>query len=300
MPYMSVRGVAHYYEWVSTSEISSTDLIPNSGKPVLVFLHGWAGSTRYWQSTAAALSDRFDCLLYDLRGFGKSPLPRPIPPEVERLGYELDSYADDLALFLDALSIPQVYLNAHSTGSSIAVLFLNRHADRVRRAILTCSGVFEYDERAFKAFHRFGGYVVGFRPNWLAKIPGVDRMFMSRFLRRSIPKAARVAFLEDFLIADHEAALGTVYTAVSERAALEMPQEFAKITVPTLLISGQYDKIIPVGLGRAAAALNDRIEHVVIPNTAHFPMLEDADTYLNLVRQFLQVEQPVSGPSEAV
>lgn len=86
----------------------------------------------------------------------------------------------------------------------------------------------------------------------------------------------------------------------AKRAALEMPQEFAKITVPTLLISGQYDKIIPVGLGRAAAALNDRIEHVVIPNTAHFPMLEDADTYLNLVRQFLQVEQPVSGPSEAV
>jgi pimeloyl-ACP methyl ester carboxylesterase len=300
MPYISIRGVPHYYEWVSTSELSSTDLKPDSNKPVLVFLHGWAGSTRYWQSTAAALNDRFDCLLYDLRGFGRSPLPRPIPPEVERLGYELDSYADDLALFLDALGIPQIYLNAHSTGSSIAVLFLNRYPERVKRAVLTCSGVFEYDERAFKAFHRFGGYVVGFRPNWLAKIPGVDRMFMARFLRRSIPKAARLAFLEDFLVADHEAALGTVYTAVSERAALEMPQEFAKITVPTLLISGQYDKIIPVELGRAAAALNDRIEHFVIPNTAHFPMLEDADTYLNLVKQFLQVPEAVSGTSEAV
>lgn len=300
MAYISIRGVPHYYEWVSTSELSPTDLKPVSDKPVLVFLHGWAGSTRYWQSTTAALSDRFDCLLYDLRGFGKSLLPRPIPPDVEGLGYELESYADDLALFLDALGLSQIYLNAHSTGSSIAVLFLNRYAQRVKRAILTCSGVFEYDERAFKAFHRFGGYVVGFRPNWLAKIPGVDRMFMSRFLRRSIPKAARVAFLEDFLMADHEAALGTVYTAVSERAALEMPQEFAKISVPTLLISGEYDKIIPVALGRAAAILNDRIEHIVIPNTGHFPMLEDAETYLNQVRAFLEVEQPVRGASEAV
>jgi pimeloyl-ACP methyl ester carboxylesterase len=300
MPYISIRGVPHYYEWVSTSERLSTDLKPGSDKPVLVFLHGWAGSTRYWQSTAAALSDRFDCLLYDLRGFGKSLLPRPIPPDVASLGYELDSYADDLALFLDALSIPQVYLNAHSTGSSIAVLFLNRYAQRVKRAVLTCSGVFEYDEKAFKSFHRFGGYVVGFRPNWLVRIPGIDRMFMARFLRRSIPKAARIAFLEDFLTADYEAALGTVYTAVSERAALEMPQEFANICVPTLLISGEYDKIIPVALGEAAAVLNERIEHVIIPNTAHFPMLEDTETYLNLVRAFLGVEQPVTEASEAV
>jgi pimeloyl-ACP methyl ester carboxylesterase len=295
MPYISIRGVDHYYEWISTSEVAETELKPASGKPVLVFLHGWAGSTRYWQSTALALKEQFDCLLYDLRGFGRSSLPRPLPPEVIHLGYELESYADDLAFLLDALGLQRVYLNAHSTGTSIAVLFLNRYPERVERAILTCGGVFEYDERSFKLFHQVSGYVVGFRPRWLAKIPGIDRLFMVRFLRRPIPRPASQAFLEDFLMADHEAALGTVYTAVSERAALEMPQEYARLTVPTLLISGEYDQIIPVELGRNAAALNDRIEHVVIPNTAHFPMLEDAETYLKLIKHFLQVPQSVVG-----
>lgn len=282
MPLTSIRGVDHYYEWVSRSAQPGLD------KPVLVFIHGWAGSTRYWRSTAEAFSEQFDCLLYDLRGFGQSRLPRPIPAEVAELGYELESYVEDLALLLDSLGLKRVFLNSHSTGASIAVLFLAHYPERVERAVLTCHGVFASNPLAFKAFHQVGRYVVLFRPGWLKRIPTVDRLFMARFLRRPIPAQARQEFLEDFLTADFEAALGTIYTAVSERAALEMPQEYASLQVPTLLISGEYDQIIPVKLGRAAAAQSPQVRHVVIPNTGHFPMLEDAATYLPLVQNFLQ------------
>lgn len=293
MPLIQIRGVNHYYEWVSTSEKLPSGK-PISNKPVMVFVHGWGGSFRYWKSTAEALSDRFECLLYDLRGFGQSPLPRPVPTGVIELGYELEAYADDLALLLDQLGLDRVYLNAHSTGASIAVLFLNRYPDRVEQAILTCHGVFEYNPITFKAFHRVSGYVVAFRPNWFKQIPGIEQMFMARFLRRPIPQQAKREFLEDFLIADAEAALGTIYTAVCEKAAIEMPPAYAALKVPTLLISGQYDQIIPVKLGRLAAAQNAAVEHVVIPNTGHFPMLEDAETYLQLVRRFLQVPEAIS------
>ncbi|MBW4657498.1 MAG: alpha/beta hydrolase [Drouetiella hepatica Uher 2000/2452] len=291
MPYISVRGVDHYYEWITAD--NSLDRNPLSDKPTLVFIHGWAGSTRYWETTARALTDQFDCLLYDLRGFGRSLLPRPIPAEVEALGYELEGYADDLALLLEALNLKRIYLNAHSTGASIAVLFVNRYPERVEQVILTCSGIFEYEARSFKLFHQASKYVVGFRPGWMTKVPGADRMFMTRFLRRPIPGAARKAFLEDFVAADYEAALGTVYTAVSQRAAEEMPQEFAQLPVPTLLISGEYDQIIPAELGRRAAGLNDRIQQVVMSNTAHFPMLEDTETYLQELRQFLRLPQAI-------
>jgi pimeloyl-ACP methyl ester carboxylesterase len=286
MPYITVRGVDHYYEWIGGSD--STEK-PSPHKPTLVFIHGWAGSTRYWQSTAEAFADEFNCLVYDLRGFGRSHLPRPIPPEVAALGYELESYADDLALLLEALNLSRVSLNAHSTGASIAVLFLNRYPEKVDRAILTCNGIFEYDPKAFAAFHQFGGYVVKFRPAWLSKIPGMAQLFMARFLRRSIPNAAKQAFLEDFVAADYEAALGTLYTAVSKRAAEEMPAEFAQLTVPTLLISGERDQIIPPELGVKAAVLNDRIQHLVMSETGHFPMMEDAEFYLQQTRQFLQM-----------
>jgi pimeloyl-ACP methyl ester carboxylesterase len=283
MPTIDIRGVNHYYEWVGIPG----QPVP-SGKPVMVFIHGWAGSTRYWQSTAAAFAEQFDCLLYDMRGFGRSRLPRPLPSEVAALGYELDSFADDLALLLDGLKLDRVYLNAHSTGGSIAVKFLNHHPQRVERAILTCNGIFDYNALAFKTFHFFAGYVVAFRPSWFKQIPLVDRLFMARFVKRALPAATNREFLEDFLMADSEVAIGTVYTAVSEKAAIEMPQEFAKLTVPTLIVSGECDQIIPAELGRKAAALSELVEQVVIKGTAHFPMLEDAETYLAVTQSFLR------------
>jgi len=302
MPYINIRGIEHYYEWVKKP---SDSLV----KPVMVFIHGWAGSARYWQTTANALLDHFDCLLYDLRGFGRSAgkptiiqasesvaTSRSFQEEVaaiQQLTYELEEYADDLAALLNQLQLQRVYINAHSMGASIAVLFFNHYPQKVERGILTCSGIFEYDEKAFAAFHKFGGYVVKFRPNWLGKIPFVDRMFMARFLHRSIPKTERQAFLQDFLEADYDAALGTIFTSVSKAQSEVMPQEFAKLTVPTLLVAGEYDKIIPAEMGRQAAAMNDKVEFAMLPNTGHFPMLEDAPTYLRRVREFLQIPTAV-------
>ncbi|WP_375505618.1 alpha/beta fold hydrolase [uncultured Nostoc sp.] len=301
MPYINVRGVEHYYEWVKKPSGSLE-------KPVMVFIHGWAGSARYWQNTANAFSEQFDCLLYDMRGFGRSggkptiaeaseavaesESPQEESQAIRELTYELEEYADDLAALLDGLHLQRVYINAHSMGASVATLFFNRYPQRVERGILTCSGIFEYDEKSFSAFHKFGGYVVKFRPKCLSKIPFVDRMFMARFLHSSIPHSERQAFLEDFLEADYDAALGTIFTSVSKAQSEVMPQEFAKLTVPTLLVAGEYDKIIPAEMGRQAAALSDKVEFVMIPNTAHFPMLEDAPTYLRRVQEFLQINTP--------
>jgi proline iminopeptidase len=298
MPYIAVRGVEHYYEWVKKSSTSVK-------KPVMVFVHGWAGSARYWKSTAEALADKFDCLLYDMRGFGRSRGKPTIiqasesvaesqtsqekSAAIQELTYELEEYADDLAILLDELHLGRVYIQAHSMGASVATLFFNRYPQRVERGILTCSGIFEYDEKAFTAFHKFGGYVVKFRPKWLGKIPFVDRMFMARFLHRSIPKSERQAFLQDFLDADYDAALGTIFTSVSKAQSELMPQEFAKLTVPTLLVAGEYDQIIPAAMGRQAASLNDKVEFALIAGTAHFPMLEDPQAYLQRVQEFLQV-----------
>jgi pimeloyl-ACP methyl ester carboxylesterase len=282
MPTVKIRGVDHYYEWIRQTKALSS-------KPVMVFIHGWGGSARYWRSTAEALSNEFDCLLYDLRGFGRSSLPTtPL-----NLSYEMAEYADDLAALLDVLNLDRVYVQAHSMGSSVATLFINRYRERVEQAILVCNGIFEYDEKAFTAFHRFGGYVVKFRYNWFLKVPFADRMFMARFLHRPIGKSDRVAFLEDFLLADYEAALGTIYTSVSKEAVEIMPQEFAKVRVPTLMISGEKDIIIPALMGKQAAALNDNLHYVELPQTAHFPMLEDRAKYLKAVREFLEVSTAV-------
>ena len=283
MPTINLRGSECYYEWIRTKKSEQKA----ATKPVMVFVHGWGGSSRYWQSTAHALAEDYDCLLYDLRGFGRSQAQTSTQ---DNLGYELDTYAEDLNLLLDALELEQVYLHAHSMGSSIATLFLNQYRERVIKAIIACNGIFEYNKAAFAAFHTFGGYVVKFRYNWFLKVPFADQMFMARFLTQPISKSDRIAFLEDFLLADYGAALGTIYTSVSKKAVETMPQEFTDITVPTLLISGEKDQIIPAKMARQASLLNpEYLSYLEIPNTGHFPMLEAEATYLKQIQLFLSL-----------
>ena len=276
---INIRGVEHYYEWIKEKNDGQRE------KPVMIFIHGWGGSCRYWRSTAEAIKDQFDCLLYDLRGFGQSLLSSESHPN---LSYELEEYAEDLVSLLDAFNLDQVYINSHSMGASVAALFLNLVPNRVNKAILTCNGIFSYNPTTFALFHKASSYVVKFRYKWFLKVPFADKLFMTRFLYRPIPRELSKAFLEDFLLANYEAALGTIYTSVSKKAVEIMPEEFAKIQVPTLLVSGEKDKIIPASMGREAATLNQKIFYAELPNTAHFPMLEDAPTYLSTIKQFLQ------------
>ncbi|KKJ01378.1 alpha/beta fold hydrolase [Prochlorothrix hollandica] len=330
MPYLAVHGVDHYYQWMTAKGIDR-----DPAKPVMVFIHGWGGSSRYWQSTAQALTPDYDCLLYDLRGFGRSTQagvsetpgdrqpadPKAVDPKAVDptaldpgavnpgamnpnavdskgnapqpiaepwAGYSLESYGEDLRELLDQLGLERISLNAHSLGASMALLFLNRYPQRLDRAILTCNGLLEYNALAFRLFHIFSRYVVLFRPRWFLQVPGLDRMFMSRFLHRSIPSSERRAFLEDFLDADFEAALGTAVKTVSQAMAEATPQEYQQLQVPTLLVSGQYDQIITAPMGEAAAALNPQVQYRRVARTGHFPMLEDAPTYLDYVREFLR------------
>ncbi len=299
MPYSLINGISHHYEWIT----SSGDAQP-SGKPVMVFVHGWGGSARYWESTAQAISTTFDCLLYDMRGFGRSTfansaaLADDSPLKDKSPSYELETYAHDLVELLNTLGLEKIYLNAHSMGASIAVFFLNLYPERVHQAILTCSGIFEYDKKSFEAFYTFGGYVVKFRPRWLYQLPLMDRLFMQRFLHRPLSGTISRDFLNDFLMADYEAAVGTIFTCVSQKAAEGMPGEFSRLTVPTLMISGDRDIIIAAELGQKAAALNrDYIQLVVMSDTAHFPMLEDAPTYLQHLANFLKLDCLAAQPS---
>jgi pimeloyl-ACP methyl ester carboxylesterase len=275
MALLTLPDGALFYEWVTAIGEKRTD------RPVLVLIHGWGGSARYWKATAMALSDRYDCLLYDMKGFGRSPI-------VPNAMVSLATCVADLAALLGELGVDRLSLMSHSMGSSIAALFLGAYGNRVDRAILTCGGIFEYNERAFQAFYKFGSGVVQFRPKWIAQVPGMDWLVMQRFLHRPLPQSDRQEFLEDFLMADNGAALGTMFDAVSGPMSIALPQVYRGFTMPTLMISGQYDRIIPVKLGQAAAALNPAIEFTVMPDVGHFPMLEDAVGFLDRVGAFLE------------
>lgn len=275
---VSVRGVTHFFEWIRRSPAQSDP------QPIMVFIHGWGGSSQYWRSTAQAFSADFDCLIYDLRGFGQSVLP------VDYDGvYSLEDYVLDLVELLKALDISQTFvLNAHSMGASIAALFAEQYPQQVKKLILNCNGVFEYDERAFAIFQKIGGDIVRFRFPWLKQVPLMDRLAIARFLAQPISQGDRRQFLDDFLIADDRAAAGTLVAAVNKEMVTRIPTAFKKLQCPTLFLSGEKDRIIPASQAQQAIALNPKFQYIEIPKVGHFPMLENPDIYQQEIRQFLQ------------
>ncbi len=315
MPTLTIDGIPHFVEWLTADGDP-----PEGHKPVMVFVHGWGGSARYWHPVAAALASTFDCLLYDLRGFGRTaglaqPLDRAMemspnnldPVALENLAsastpnhanpldpvYEMGAYAEDLAAILAHFHLKDVTVMAHSMGASIATLLagLKDPQGRIKRLILTCSGIFTYNRLSFQAFHLGGGWVTSFRPGWLRRIPGMGRLFTARFLHQQIPAAQRLQLLEDYLMADRVAVEGTIYTAVSVQATQEMPQAFRALRIPTLLIAGEFDQIIPTRLAEQAVAQNpEQICYVEMPGVGHFPMLEDPEGYLQVLGDFLRRE----------
>ena len=279
MPLLNVRGCDTYYEWVTTESGERTH------RPVLVFLHGWGGSGRYWRSTAEAMSDRYDCLIYDLRGFGRSK----IIDGDELSAYSLKSYADDLDELLKTLQIERVSVVAHSMGCSIATYFLDDWGDRIDQCILTCGGVFKFNAIIFGIFYQFGQLVINFRPRWFYTLPGVDFLVMQRFLHRSIPGSDRQEFIEDYLGATADAAIGTLLSVAQPNTCTEISAQIASLSIPTLVLSCDRDTIVPASLGRAAAALNPSLKYQVLKKVGHFPMLEDSENFLDAVRGFLVV-----------
>jgi pimeloyl-ACP methyl ester carboxylesterase len=278
MPFLTVRNGETYYEWITGKSGERTD------RPVLVFLHGWGGSARYWRSTAEALSDRYDCLIYDLRGFGRSKIVDGDEPTA----YSLKSYGDDLEALLTQLQVDRVSLIAHSMGCSIATYLLETWGDRVDRCILTCGGVFKFNALIFGVFYQFGQLVINFRPPWFYRLPGVDFLVMQRFLHRPIPASDRQEFIEDYLGATADAAIGTLLSVANAQTCQDISAQIKNLKIPTLVLSCDRDTIVPASLGRAAAALNPSLKYQVLKKVGHFPMLEDSENFLTAVRDFFE------------
>lgn len=95
----------------------------------IVFVHGLAASLAFWYSAGAPFFSLLGpCLLYDLRGHGKSDMPAQ--------GYGVSRMTDDLEAVLDRHDISRAHLVAHSFGGLIALLFALRHPERVASLVL--------------------------------------------------------------------------------------------------------------------------------------------------------------------
>lgn len=294
MPSINVAGTLYTYELtppVANSRSRSASAPPRS--PVLVFIHGWLLSHRYWQPLIQLLQTHYQCLSYDLRGFGESTLASKSPHKSLNSSYNLAAYASDLCLLLQELKIEKAWLIGHSLGGSIALWTADLCPEIVKGVVCINSGGGIYLKEEFEKFRRAGQRLVKYRPFWLRYLPGLDIAFSRMMVSRPLGINWGRQRLKDFLQADGQAAIGSLLDSTTEEEVHHLPHLVSRLSQPVYFIAGMKDLVMEPKYVHHLASFHplfncDAGNILEIEDCGHFAMLEHTEKVFSIVDGLLK------------
>jgi non-heme chloroperoxidase len=210
-----------------------------TGQPV-VFSHGWPLSADAFEDQMFYLASRgYRCIAHDRRGHGRSSQPWN--------GNDMDTYADDLATLIETLDLKKATLVGHSTGGGEVARYIGRHGTRrVSKAVLIAS----VPPIMLKTKDNPGGLPISVFDQIR---DGVVKDRSQFFKDLSVPfygynrPGAKVSegVRESFWLQGMVAGFPAAYFCVKAFSETEQTEDLKKFDVPTLIIQGDDDQIVP-------------------------------------------------------
>jgi pimeloyl-ACP methyl ester carboxylesterase len=263
--------------------------------PLLVLLHGIASTADTWSPVVDALAARHTVIAPDLLGHGASAKPRG--------DYSLGAYASGVRDLVAALGFDRATVVGHSLGGGIAMQFAYQFPERVERLVLISSGGLGREVHLILraatlpgselvlallggAWLRATGGAVGGALARLGLRTGEDLTGVATGIGSLADAGARGAFVQTA-----RAAIDAGGQRVSATDRLYLAAE-----LPTLIVWGERDPIIPVEHGRAAhdAIPGSRLE--VFAGAGHFPHREHPARFVSVLEDFVATTEPAAMP----
>ena len=265
--------------------------------PVVVLIHGIAGSSTTWRGVMPSLSDRYTVIAPDLLGHGMSAKPRG--------DYSLGAYASGIRDLLTVLGKERVTLVGHSLGGGVAMQFAYQFPDWAERLVLVASGGLGREvSPLLKAVTLPGAeYVLPLllhpRIREIAEWPGA----LARRLGWKPSDTLTEVWRSYTTLTDRHGQMAFVHTIrsvidVAGQRVSAHDRLYLAAAVPTLIVWGDHDRIIPVAHAyRAAEAIpGARLE--ILEGAGHFLPWQDADRFLAILEDFLSSTSPAHVPEE--
>ncbi|HEY8186100.1 MAG TPA: alpha/beta hydrolase [Pyrinomonadaceae bacterium] len=255
-----------------------------TGTP-LVLLHGFTSSTYSWKDVFEPLSQNFRVIAVDLKGFGFSGKPDG--------DYSRRTQAALVVRLLDYLKIEKAWLCGNSMGGEIALNAALANPQRVKGLILIDSGGVTVNG---------GGSLA---PRYLL-LPVVGRVLTALALTsdKLVREGLEKSFYDHTKVTDERVAnyyrplqtRGGQLAAVRARTQADqfpVEQDLSKINVPTLIIWGAQDQLIPLGAGRKMNSLIKDSKLVILDNCGHLPQEEMPAQVVENVTKFLSSQTQI-------
>jgi pimeloyl-ACP methyl ester carboxylesterase len=259
--------------------------------PVLLLVHGITSTAESWSEVMPILAEDHLVIAPDLMGHGRSAKPRG--------DYSLGAYASGIRDLLLALGHDRATVVGHSLGGGVAMQFSYQFPERTERlALISSGGLGEEVHALLRAATLPGSEIVlpllASRPlldagEWVGRTlgrlglrVGPDVAEMARGYASLADRDARAAFVHTL-----RGIIDPGGQRVSARDRLYLAAE-----LPTLIVWGDRDPILPVDHGREAHKLIPRSRMEVLEDAGHFPMLDDPYTFARVLRGFLAETEP--------
>ena len=272
---------------ITTSTVTTRDGVqlyykdwgPKDGQ-VVTFSHGWPLNSDSWESQMLFLAERgYRVVAHDRRGHGRSSQPWD--------GNDMDHYADDLAAVIEALDLREVTLVGFSTGGGEVARYIGRHGTgRVSKAVLVSAVpplMLQTDDNPDGLpLEVFDGLRAG-------SLANRSRLYLDiasgPFFGFNRPGAAPdQSLIQSFWVQGMQAGHKNTYDSIAAFSATDFRGDLTKFDVPTLVIHGGDDQIVPVDTSaRASAALIKGARLIIYPDGPH----GIADTHKDLLNEDL-------------
>ena len=207
----------------------------------IVFSHGWPLSADAWEDQMLFLAEHgFRVIAHDRRGHGRSSKAWH--------GNDMDTYADDLASLLETLDISGATLVGHSTGGGEVARYIGRHGTgRVARAVLvgavTPQMVVSPSNPDGVPMSVFDGIRAGVHSDRAQFFLDLSMPFYN--FNRPGAKVSE-GMRQSFLIQGLQCSIKSAYACVKQFSETDFSEDLRKMTIPTLVIHGDDDQIVPL------------------------------------------------------
>lgn len=263
--------------------------------PVLLLVHGIAGSSVTWRHVMPALAKRFTVLAPDLLGQGESDKPRG--------EYSLGTHANTLRDLLDVLGYPRATVVGQSLGGGVAMQFAYQFPERCERLVLVASGGLGRELTFYLRMLTAPGFELVFPvlcTPWLRDVGNVLATWLGRAGVRSTP-ASQEIWRSYASLADPEsrrAFFRSVRDVIDLRgqAVSALSRLYRAAQLPTLIVWGAQDPFIPVAHAAVAhkAIPGSRLE--IFDGVGHYPHCEAPERFVEVLVDFIASTKPARLP----
>lgn len=234
--------------------------------PVITFSHGWPLTADAWEAQMFFLASQgFRCIAHDRRGHGRSSQPWD--------GNHMDQYADDLAELFDLLDLKNIIMVGHSTGGGEVARYIGRHGTaRVSKAVLMGA----VPPIMVKTDANPGGLPMevfeGFRQAYLADR---SQFFLDvasgPFFGFNRPGAkVSQGLIQSWWAQGMMSGHKNAYDCIKAFSETDFTEDLKRFDVPTLIIHGDDDQIVPIGASaHEAVKLIPNAELKIYPGGTH-------------------------------